>query len=307
MKEICPRLATENELRLFHAEYYVNYLKEQCDDCDDDDVDDEQLEYGIGYDCPKLNNLWKFATTIAGATIASVESIYSGARIAINWCGGWHHAQRDNAEGFCYVNDICIGIQKLREKFNRVLYIDLDTHHGNGVENAFAFTKRAFTLSFHQYECGFFPNSGSVNECGLGQGRGYAANFPYRSGVSGSLFVDYFNKVANLIFETYKPDMCVLQCGGDVLVGDPLGNTNLTPIDLGKCVRTVMSWNVPIIFLGGSDDIPDDDNDYFLLYGPGYELNVAAKEINDLNTVGEFESNFKTIKENLIKYDVRDV
>ncbi|XP_037041160.1 histone deacetylase 8-like isoform X2 [Bradysia coprophila] len=332
MKEISPRLATEKELRLFHAEYYVNYLKEQsCDDCDDDDVDDEQLEYGIGYDCPKLNNLWKFATTIAGATITSVESIYSGARIAINWCGGWHHAQRDNAEGFCYVNDICIGIQKLREKFKRVLYIDLDTHHGNGVENAFAFTKRAFTLSFHQYETGFFPNSGSVSECGLGQGRGYTANFPYRSGVSGSLFVDYFNKVANLIFETYKPDICVVQCGGDVLVGDPLGNTNLTPIDMGKCVRTVISWNVPIIFLGGggynipntsrywtyltsiicetpiSDDIPDDDNDYFLLYGPGYELNIAAKEISDLNTVEEFESNYRTIKENLIKYDVRDV
>lgn len=101
---------------------------------------------------------------------------------------------RDNAEGFCYVNDICIGIQKLREKFKRVLYIDLDTHHGNGVENAFGYTKRAFTLSFHQYECGFYPNSGSVNDCGLGQGRGYAANFPYRSGVSGNMFVEYFNK-----------------------------------------------------------------------------------------------------------------
>lgn len=167
-----------------------------------------------GYDCPKLNNLWKFATTIAGGTITAIEAIYSGASIAINWCGGWHHAQRyifytykglrtiesifflysDNAEGFCYVNDICIGIQKLREKFQRVLYIDLDVHHGNGVENAFAYTQRAFTLSFHQYECGFFPNSGNVNDCGLGNGRGYAANFPYRSGVSGSLFTEYFNK-----------------------------------------------------------------------------------------------------------------
>lgn len=138
--------------------------------------------------------MWKFATTIAGGTITAIEAIYSGANIAINWCGGWHHAQRDNAEGFCYVNDISIGIQKLREKFKRVLYIDLDTHHGNGVENAFAYTKRTFTLSFHQYECGFFPNSGSVNECGSGQGRGYAANFPYRSGVRGKMFIEYFDK-----------------------------------------------------------------------------------------------------------------
>ncbi len=92
------------------------------------------------------------------------------------------------------MNDICIAIQKLRERYKRVLYIDLDTHHGNGVENAFAYTKRTFTLSFHQYECGFFPNSGSVNDCGSGQGLGYAANFPYRSGVCGNMFLEYFNK-----------------------------------------------------------------------------------------------------------------
>lgn len=76
--------------------------------------------------------------------------------------------------------------------------VSIDVHKiiilGNGVENAFAYTKRTYTLSFHQYEQGFFPNSGSVNDCGLGQGRGYAANFPYRSGVRGNMFVEYFNK-----------------------------------------------------------------------------------------------------------------
>ncbi len=127
-------------------------------------------------------------------------------------------------------------------------------------------------------------------------------------------------RVANLIFETYKPDVCIVQCGGDAIVGDPLGNTNLTPIDLGKCVNTVLDWTIPTIFLGGggynipntsrywtyltsiicrtaiSDDIPDDDNDYFLLYGPGYELDIPSKVINDLNTVDEFENNYRIIK-----------
>lgn len=112
----------------------------------------------------------------------------------------------------------------------------------------------------------------------------------------------------------------MLQCGGDAIVGDPLSNTNLTPIDLGKCVKAVIDWNVPTIVLGGggynipntsrywtyltaiicettiSDDIPDDDNDYFLLYGPGYELNVSAKETNDLNTAEEFERNYRVIE-----------
>lgn len=114
--------------------------------------------------------------------------------------------------------------------------------------------------------------------------------------------------------------MCVLQCGADAIVDDPLGNTNLTPIDLGECIKSVLNWNVPKLFLGGggyntpntsrywtyltsiickttiSDDIPDDDNDYFLLYGPGYELSISAKEMNDQNTVAEFESNYTIIK-----------
>lgn len=127
-------------------------------------------------------------------------------------------------------------------------------------------------------------------------------------------------RVANLIFQTYKPDVCVVQCGGDAIVGDPLGNTNLTPCDLGECIRTVLAWTVPKLFLGGggyntpntsrywtyltsvicrttiSDDIPDDDNDYFLLYGPGYELNIPAKDVKDLNTAEVFERNYNTIK-----------
>lgn len=112
----------------------------------------------------------------------------------------------------------------------------------------------------------------------------------------------------------------MIQCGGDAIVGDPLGNTNLVPKDLGKCVNTVLSWDIPTLFLGGggynipntsrywtyltsiicqttiSDDIPDDDNDYFLMYGPGYELNVSTRAIKDMNTVEEFEKNYNVIK-----------
>lgn len=114
--------------------------------------------------------------------------------------------------------------------------------------------------------------------------------------------------------------MCIIQCGGDAIVGDPLGNTNLVPKDLGHCVDTVLSWNIPTLFLGGggynipntsrywtyltsiickttiSDDIPDDDNDYFLMYGPGYEVSISPKAIKDLNTVEEFERTYNVIK-----------
>lgn len=105
---------------------------------------------------------------------------------------------RDEAEGFCYVNDIAIAIQRLRMRFQRILYIDLDVHHGNGVENAFAYTRRVFTVSFHQYHSGFYPGSGSVSDCGQGNGKGYCINFPYRSHIRGELFTKYFCKYVNL-------------------------------------------------------------------------------------------------------------
>lgn len=101
---------------------------------------------------------------------------------------------RDEAEGFCYVNDISIAIQRLRTQFQRILYIDLDVHHGNGVENAFAYTRRVFTVSFHQYHSGFYPGSGSVNDCGHGNGKGYCINFPYRPQIRGELFIKFFCK-----------------------------------------------------------------------------------------------------------------
>lgn len=95
--QICvPKLASESDLALFHSGLYISYLKRNNIDNGDEDVDDEQIEYGLGYDCPKINNLWKFALCIAGGTLAAVDSILNGAEIAINWCGGWHHAQRYN-------------------------------------------------------------------------------------------------------------------------------------------------------------------------------------------------------------------
>lgn len=103
---IKAKLATEDHLALFHSQYYLNYLKNECtaetslndtksDDSDaSDDVDDEQLHYGLGYDCPKIYNLWKFVQIIAGASVTAADLLLSGRKTVINWCGGWHHAQK---------------------------------------------------------------------------------------------------------------------------------------------------------------------------------------------------------------------
>lgn len=107
MDVIQPRPATHDELALFHSSYYLNYLRDECgqvgkslsndgdsDESDSADVDDEQLNYGLGYDCPKLSNLERFATVIAGGTLAAANALLGGRQTAINWCGGWHHGQR---------------------------------------------------------------------------------------------------------------------------------------------------------------------------------------------------------------------
>ena len=106
---IKPKVADEDDLRLFHSQYYLDYLKNECtadiskntidsdsDESDDNtsDVDDEQLNYGLGYDCPKIFNLWKFVRTIAGGTLTAADQLLNGRKTVINWCGGWHHAQR---------------------------------------------------------------------------------------------------------------------------------------------------------------------------------------------------------------------
>ncbi|XP_055314156.1 histone deacetylase 8-like [Sitodiplosis mosellana] len=340
-----PNVASDENLSLFHSQYYLDYLKNECtaelsfesvgsdddddaEDSDTSDVDDEQLNYGLGYDCPKIFNLWKFVRVIAGASVTAANLLLSNRRIVINWCGGWHHAQRDEAEGFCYVNDIAIAIQRLRTRFQRILYIDLDVHHGNGVENAFAYTRRVFTVSFHQFQPGFFPGTGNVDDCGHGIGKGYCVNFPYKSHIRGELFIKYFYKTLTEILNKYQPDACVVQCGADSIVSDPLGGTNLLPEDLAICVERILSWDLPTIFLGGGgynfqnaarywttltsiicktrepldNDLPD--NEYFLRYGPGYELSIPRKQLDDLNTENDMETTYQTIIENLKKYNV---
>lgn len=103
----------------------------------------------LAYDCPLIDRIYDFVTQVAGSSMAAVDAVLNGAKFAINWSGGWHHAQRDKASGFCYVNDIVIGISKLRSKFQKVLYIDLDVHHGNagyglGIRLTFAFAFYSF-------------------------------------------------------------------------------------------------------------------------------------------------------------------
>ncbi|XP_058838770.1 histone deacetylase 8-like [Topomyia yanbarensis] len=311
------------DLLLFHSADYIQCLKRYNDIENTDDVTDELQEFGIAYDCPLIENIYEFVSTIAGSTIAAVNAILDGALISINWHGGWHHAQRDSAAGFCYVNDVVIAVQQLRTKFQKVLYLDLDVHHGDGVESAFSFSKYVMTVSFHLHEPGYFPGTGNISEIGFGSGKGYTINAPYARNISGELFVTYFEQIASAVFDAFQPNVCIVQCGGDIIAGDRLGGANVLPKDCKSCIKKIIDWRIPTLLLGGGGynintakywteltacildveiarDIPD--NKYFLHYGPDFVLDVYPTNSEDRNTSQDLTTNVFIIKDNLKRY-----
>jgi histone deacetylase 1/2 len=215
--------------------------------------------------------------------------------ISINWAGGLHHAKKSEASGFCYVNDIVLGILELLKFHQRVLYIDIDIHHGDGVEEAFYTTDRVMTVSFHRFG-DFFPGTGALRDVGIQAGRNYSVNFPLLEGMDDLSYEHIFKPVMEKIMELYNPGAVVLQCGADSLTGDRLGNFNLTLKGHGKCVEFMKSFNKPLMLLGGGGytirnvarcwtnetalalgiQLPDaiPPNDYIQYYSPDYRLHL---------------------------------
>lgn len=319
MKNVLPINSDSNEevdLSGFHSCDYINTLKGEIDS------DDDNEEYGLGYDCPPLEDLYDFVSCIARGSISAAKALISGqVNTSINFCGGWHHAQRDHASGFCYVNDCVLAILELLKKFQRVLYIDLDIHHGDGVENAFAYSKKVFTLSIHKCEEGYFPGTGSISEIGLGSGRYYTCNIPLRDGASDATYIKVFKETCGKIIENFRPEAIVCQCGADSLVNDPLGTFNLTLESYRQCVKLLKELQLPLLILGGGGynlanaarcftsvlavlvdrelkpDIPESE--LFDCFGPAFELEISGGLRRDENTAEYVEMVLAQVFRNL--------
>jgi histone deacetylase 1/2 len=216
-----------------------------------------------------------------------------------------HHAKKSEASGFCYVNDCVLAILELLKHHQRVLYIDIDIHHGDGVEEAFYTTNRVMTASFHKFG-EYFPGTGDVQDVGAESGKNYAINFPLKDGMDDASFRSIFRPVIGKIMEVFQPGAVVLQCGADSLSGDRLGCFNLSIKGHADCVEYVKSFNIPMLVLGGGGytlrnvprcwtyetavllgvDVKDalPYNDYFEYYGPDYRLHMPVSNMENLNT-----------------------
>ncbi|CAJ0876693.1 7480_t:CDS:10 [Entrophospora sp. SA101] len=245
-----PRPSTFDELTQFHTDDYINFLEKITPD-NKDYFFKECTKFNVGEDCPVFMGLLDYCKIATGGSLEGAARLnYGLCDIAVNWAGGLHHAKKQEASGFCYVNDIVISILELLRFHQRVLYIDIDIHHGDGVEEAFYKTDRVMTLSFHNYG-EFFPGTGDVNDVGIGKGKYYAVNFPLREGVDDETYKFVFEPVVEYVIGWYQPSVIVLQCGADSLSGDRLGCFNLSSKGHAHCVRFVKKFNIPMLILGG--------------------------------------------------------
>jgi len=192
-------------------------------------------------------NQFEFVSLAVARALASGE-----ADVAINWSGGMHHACLDKASGFCYVNDIVLAIEELLGHFRRVLYVDIDVHHGDGVETAFVRSNRVMTVSFHQCTEGFFPEQrGLIEHVGEGAGRLRAVNVPMKKGMDDDGYRRLFEPIMTRVVAVFQPEAIVMQCGADSLSGDRLGHQNLSIAGHARCVSFMRSFSTPLLLLGG--------------------------------------------------------
>ncbi|XP_072732849.1 histone deacetylase 8 isoform X6 [Ciconia boyciana] len=230
----------------------------------------------------------------------------------------WMASARDEASGFCYLNDAVLGILRLRQKFDRVLYIDLDLHHGDGVEDAFSFTSKVMTVSLHKFSPGFFPGTGDVTDVGLGKGRYYSVNVPIQDGIQDEKYYQICETVLKEVYAAFNPDAVVLQLGADTIAGDPMCSFNMTPEGVGKCLKYVLQWQLATLILGGggynlantarcwtyltgvilgrtlSSEIPD--HEFFTEYGPDYVLEITPSCRPDRNEPQRIQEILNSVK-----------
>lgn len=239
----------EKELLTFHAPDYLERLKEFSES----DEPRADFRFGLGdTENPVFRGVYDWACLGAAGTLEAARLVTEGGyAVAFNMAGGWHHAHRRRASGFSYVNDAVIAINWLLEKGKRVVYLDLDAHHGDGVQEAFYDTDRVLTISIHESGIYFFPGTGFEHETGTGKGRGYSVNVPLMEHADDPLFMKAFDEVAYPLIAAYDPDVMVTQLGADTFRTDPLTRLEITTHSYSYVIRKLKALMVPWVAVGG--------------------------------------------------------
>lgn len=241
--------AKEEDLSRFHSEDYLGALKK----ANQGTIKGEFYAYGLGPgDNPIFPGLFDWSLLVTGATLQAVEYVASEkGKIAFNMAGGLHHAMRKRASGFCYINDPVVGILRLLDRGMRVTYIDIDAHHGDGVQKAFYDTDQVLTISLHESGHTLFPGTGFEYEIGEGKGEGFSVNLPFPPFTEDETYLWAFEEIVPELIRLFKPDIVVTQMGVDTFYDDPLTNLRLSIYGFEKVIQRIKDLAPRWVALGG--------------------------------------------------------
>jgi acetoin utilization protein AcuC len=217
-----PRLASREEILLFHEEDYVRLVEQYSK------RGSGLLDMG---DTPAFKGCYEATSLVVGASIVAADEVMSGRLLhAFNPSGGLHHAHPERASGFCIFNDPAVTIAHLESKYNlkRIVYLDIDAHHGDGVMYGYYDDPAVLDIDFHESGKFLFPGTGFPDEIGKGAARGLKLNISLPPSTGDEAYLDAFQQVVPETLKTFKPEIILLQCGADGHLDDRLAHLRLT-------------------------------------------------------------------------------
>ena len=236
---VAPSPATREEVLVIHEDYYVRRVEALSRG----EAVPDAARYGLGTpDTPAFPGMDEAARWHVGGTLEAARAIVEGGqKRVVQLGGGLHHAQRNFASGFCVYNDLAIAIRWLAEKGFWVAYVDIDVHHGDGVQQILYDDRRVMTISLHESGRFLFPGSGEVRDLGSGVGRGLKLNLPLEPFTEGESWLEVFDAVVPAALRHFRPGVIVVQAGADAHWADPLADLMLTTRDYEAVFRRLLA------------------------------------------------------------------
>ncbi len=245
-----PALIDENSVLAFHDIQYYHYLVMASRGV----FNPRMLSYGIGTDDnPVARGVLEYFLLAVGASVMSADLLMSQPNVDLIFSptGGFHHGGPNYASGFCYLNDVVIAIKYLLQQDRRILYFDIDAHHGDGVQFAFYDEPRVLNISLHESARTLFPwNSGFENELGEGPGCGYNVNVPLAPGTEDGIYREVFQRIVSPLARAYKPDVCILAAGVDAIYTDSMSHLSLTNNIYAEVIHGIRQLVPKMLMLG---------------------------------------------------------
>ncbi len=259
-----PRAFGREALLLFHTEEYVDAVASLSRGERASGV--SAHAYGFRPDeTPVFPGMYEIEGLKADAAVTGAQLVFDGeAEVAFSFSGGMHHARPAWASGFCVFNDVAVAIHWLVRRGMRVAYVDIDVHHGDGVQTAFYDSDQVLTVSLHQAGILFYPGTGFPEELGTGAGYGYSINLPFMIYTDEDLYLEAFRQVVPPLVRQFAPDVLVTQLGVDTHYRDRLGSLGLTTRGYVALIEEFRS-------------LAEDAGRWLAFGGGGYALDVVPR------------------------------